>query len=421
MKATIKRNWNKVGNEDGVTIIVIALLTVVFVAFTAMAVDIAHLYVVRNELHNAADAGALAGARRLYLPTGTGVNTDANLIAQQAALANNSERLAVEVNWTAGTNTGDVERGHWSFATRTFTPSNNTDPPVLWNRTTAELDADTNFVNAVRVRTRRESTQANSFFARILGFTGFDVSAEAIAYLGFAGTLEPFAVDMPVAICQQALLQSGEFTCSVGRMINSSSSTETGQTGGWTDFNQSGDPCLGGTNANAVRDLVPASCDFPGNPGMLLFGQNMATTGGEIQNAFDRVYSCWETITGRNTTWTMTLPVIDCTSNNVLTCQRVTGAVTVEIIWVNRTLQGGTNLYNTAPTSMLDWSSSDPNGQTRWNSFTNHFNLRNMDGSVATWEQMTMYFRPSCEPHEPTGVSGGANFGILARIPVLVQ
>jgi Flp pilus assembly protein TadG len=60
MKAT-----KKLGQEDGVTLVLIAFLTVIFVAFTAMAVDIAHLYVVRNELHNAPDAGALAGARRL--------------------------------------------------------------------------------------------------------------------------------------------------------------------------------------------------------------------------------------------------------------------------------------------------------------------------------------------------------------------
>ncbi len=415
--------------SDGVTIVFVAFLMVVFLAFAAMGIDIAHLYVVKNELQNAADAGALAGARCLYdcMPgviPGSVVNVNANQIAYQAATANRSENVAVEVNWESG-NEGDVQRGHWSFATRTFTPNSSTDPPQLWDKTTEELDADTNFINAVRVRTRRQAIPADSFFARILGFAGFGVSAESIAYIGFAGTLLPHSVDLPIAICKQSLLLSGKYTCSVGRMINSSTSTETGQTGGWTDFNQEGDPCKGGANANVVKDLTPSNCSFPGNPKMLVLGRSVGTQGGEIQNAFDRIYDCWVSTTNRTQSWKMTLPVIDCTSSNVGPCEKVTGAVTVEIIWINRTLQGGQNLYDSAPTTMvtedISWSSSDPNGEARWNSFVSVFNLKNMDGSTATWEQKTIYFRPSCTPHESIGITGGQNFGILAKIPVLVN
>ena len=32
-----------------------------------------------------------------------------------------------------------------------------------------------------------------------------------------------------------------------------------------------------------------------------------------------------------------------------------------------------------------------------------------------------MYYLPDCTPHEPTGTTGGENFGILAKIPVLVN
>ncbi|WP_230753520.1 pilus assembly protein TadG-related protein, partial [Ralstonia solanacearum] len=37
------------------------ILLIIFLAIGAMAIDIAHLFVVRNELQNAADAAALAG------------------------------------------------------------------------------------------------------------------------------------------------------------------------------------------------------------------------------------------------------------------------------------------------------------------------------------------------------------------------
>lgn len=65
-------------------------------------------------------------------------------------------------------------------------------------------------------------------------------------------------------------------------------------------------------------------------------------------------------------------------------------------------------------------------GNARWDSFATHFNLRTGNGALATvanegWKQMTLYFKPDCTPHEPQGDSGGRNFGILAKIPRLVQ
>jgi hypothetical protein len=37
------------------------------------------------------------------------------------------------------------------------------------------------------------------------------------------------------------------------------------------------------------------------------------------------------------------------------------------------------------------------------------------------YAKKSIYFKPSCAAHDPEGVSGGENFGILAKIPVLVQ
>ena len=65
-----------VKNQRGVTIVLVTLLMVVFLGIAALTVDLAHLYAVGNELHNAADAGALAGARFLYNDTGTAVTRE---------------------------------------------------------------------------------------------------------------------------------------------------------------------------------------------------------------------------------------------------------------------------------------------------------------------------------------------------------
>ena len=93
--------YKKYNNERGVSAVLIAILMFVFLAFAALALDLSHIFVAKNELQNAADAGALAGARFLYNNNGTAVNPGANQIGHDAALANKSENSAVEVNWTS--------------------------------------------------------------------------------------------------------------------------------------------------------------------------------------------------------------------------------------------------------------------------------------------------------------------------------
>ena len=406
--------------QGGVVAIVVAVTIFLLIGFSALAIDIGHLAVVRNELRNAADAGALAGARFLYNDSGTAVNVGANQIAFDAATANSSERVAVEVNWVSG-NQGDVQRGHWCFATRTFTPNDSTAPVDLWNVSDAELDANLNFINAIRVVTRRQTTPAASFFAKIFGHQNFQLSAESVGYIGFAGTLLPGDADQPIAICAESILVDDEYSCSIGRMINSGQNVASSETGGWTSFSQD-DPCTGGTNAQEVRSFVCSS----GNAEAINLGEDMATNGGEIQSAFSELIQCWETVTGRTQPWNLTLPVVTCPGNNVGTCQMVVGAVSVNIIWI--TEAGEDPSYSNAPTQMAGidgqigaWASSNPDGQARWTSFTQHFQLKNVDGTPAPYAKKSIYFLPDCTPHLPAGRSGGSNFGILAKIPVLVR
>ena len=408
-------------NQRGAVAIIVGILIFMLIGFGALSVDIGHLHVAQNELQNAADAGALAGARVLYNDDGTAVNVGANQEAYDTATANKSEGTAVEVNWVSG-NAGDVQRGHWSFGlaglARGFYPNTSTAPVSLWNVSTADMDANQNFINAVRVVTRRttQGTPVASFFAGIFGHENFELSAEAVAYIGFAGTLMPGDVDQPIAICRDSLLNdSDEYTCNIGRMINSGQDATSNETGGWTSFDQD-NPCTGGTNAQEVKSLVCAS----GNPELITLGEPMATSGGDIQSAFNDLIQCWESETGKTQPWTLTLPVIDCgDANNVGTCAEIVGAVELNIVWI--TGAGEDPGYNNAPTQMSDWSNSDPDGATRWNDFVTSFNLVNADGTPAPYAKKSIYFLPDCTPHEPKGISGGENFGILAKIPVLVQ
>jgi Flp pilus assembly protein TadG len=409
------------GNQNGVTAIVVALVLVVFVSCAAVAVDVGHLVVVKNELQNGADAGALAGARVLYNEEGTSVNPGADQVALQTAIANMSQKTAVEVT------AEDVQRGHWCFATLTFTPNNALAPVDLWNSTTAALDANPDFINAVKVTAKRFSTPVVSFFARIFGRDSFTMEADAVAYIGFAGTLNPHELDQPIVICDDSLRIDGDiYTCTVGRMINSGSNISTSQTGGWTNLIQES-VCTGGTNANEMRSLICST----GNLESLKYGNDIGTSGGMIDSVFSDLEACWRTKSNNGTEpWSVTLPVGKCEGNNLTTCVSLAGAVEVNFLWINAKNVPSLKVPGDDwPVTMSgvagypDWTALNPESlEESWASFVENFNLKAPDGvSPAELLNKCIFFLPDCTPHAPAGTSGGENFGVLAKIPVLVE
>ncbi|MCL4500735.1 MAG: pilus assembly protein TadG-related protein [Deltaproteobacteria bacterium] len=89
-------------------------LLVVFMALLAFTVDLGHLYVVKGELQNAADAGALAGARAIYLNT---ISPNPDWSAGQTATTNAIRDNKADNSDLLG---GQVETGYWD---KTWTPS----------------------------------------------------------------------------------------------------------------------------------------------------------------------------------------------------------------------------------------------------------------------------------------------------------
>ncbi|SFR78093.1 Putative Tad-like Flp pilus-assembly [Marinobacter daqiaonensis] len=399
--------------------VLMAISLIMLMAFAALAIDGGNLYVARNELHNASDAGALAGARMLYTVDGSAVNPGANNVATDAALANYSQGDPVEV--------ASVLRGHWSFATRTFTPNTSLAAVDLFSFTTKELDADPNFINAVEVITERKATPAQAFFGTVLGFSDYKVSARAVAYIGFAGSLRPHDLDQPIGICQEALLNnSGAYECSVGRFI-----PDNGDTGGWTSFQQN---VSGAADANDVNSVTCGT----GNEQQLDYGEGLQTVNGQLQSAFSKLYNCWEAETNKKRLWNMTLPVLSCPTG-VGPSNKLIGAVNLNIVWIvdqanhiDARAPSEMELppHNSGGTSPGTWSNSNASGVARWDDFVNTFSIEKPDHSLAHWDsdpqksgwrQKTIYFLPDCSYHEPKGNTGGENFGVLARIPVLVD
>lgn len=436
-------------NNKGAVAVIVGIMLFLLIAFAAFAIDVGHFMVVRNELRNAADAGALAGARWLYDQNGQTINTNANRIAYDTARRNVSDRLSVDILWQEGQNNGsDIERGHWSFITRTFTPNDSEVVIPLWGVPSSVLDQDTRLINAVRVTARRAAapggTPAVTFLARIFGFESFLAQATSVAYIGYAGSLNPGEVDQPIAICEEAILDYSlnppTYNCSRGRMINSGA-TEGHQTAGWTNFTN---PCQT-ANAGSIRPYVCGAAETP----QIYYGSSIGTTGGEVDTVFRQLRDCWRNA-GLDTNgdgdpdrqWPMMLPVISCPGNNTGNCSEVRGAVYVNVVWM--TLQDKNQMNEvprywseipdgyTRPANFVDRVDGIDTGAWRcyatmsgadcWSEFRNMHRLHDvLNDTPATYEDKTIYFRPDCQEHELAGNTGGRNFGVLARIPKLVD
>lgn len=129
------------GNKKGVTLIMMALMLALLLAFAALAIDIAYMYVVKNELQVAADAAALAGAGAGLSGTDNSTAALVQETARQAAwrfacknkAAKDPVFLVTSSNNcdsppSSGLNetndaTGDIVVGNWNLTTRVFTPA----------------------------------------------------------------------------------------------------------------------------------------------------------------------------------------------------------------------------------------------------------------------------------------------------------
>jgi hypothetical protein len=159
----------------------VAVVLVVLLGMSAVAIDYGHMVSVSRELHKAADAGALAGAR--FLVPYVGAPSTPNWISGQnkasdTALLNRADNQAL-------TNCL-VEYGYWNLITRTLQSSG--------------IAPTASHLPAVQVTiTKAEGLNGGPirmFFAPILGVRTRDLSARAAAVISFPqgvgkGALKP--------------------------------------------------------------------------------------------------------------------------------------------------------------------------------------------------------------------------------------
>ena len=175
-------------DERGVSMVVVAVALTALLGASALAIDVGAIWVARTQLQNGADAAALGAASNLIdmtVPSAPVVTLGAaEGVAQEVGTDNGAiSALSLEVL------TGDIAFGRWDLDTSTFdTGVDLTDPKQ---------------VTAVQVMTRLDDNANGplpAFMSRVLGHQDFDVVADAIAYLGWAGRVPEKTLVLPIMI-----------------------------------------------------------------------------------------------------------------------------------------------------------------------------------------------------------------------------
>ena len=293
-----------VSNARGAVAVMVAITMTVLLAMAAGALDIGHALVAKNELQNAADAGALAGTRRLSqiyqglaaqgMQTYTMSSSDlADVVSvvQTTGLSNIAAGVSIVIN------AGDVQVGQWNPATRSLTPT-------------------TNLPRAVRVVARRDG-RANgpisTFLAKVIGITSVNVTAVATAAVSGISSTNKGDLDAPFGISTYYFTQYG-----CGSTIKFYPNDGTPQAcAAWHAFDQA--PASANAIKNIVNGLRTGGYESPATA----IGDSLQFTNGNVATVFPNLLNLYNAkqVGGA---WNVLVPVYESPS-----CTPPSGAITI--------------------------------------------------------------------------------------------
>ncbi len=288
--------WNSLFDQRGAIVILVAVVLIALLSFVALVIDIGYGLVTNNELQNAADAAALAGARQLGR-----IYEGLTATAQQNYVLTSSDRTAIvakmqnasQSNMAGGQsitiNDSDVRIGQWNLQASSLTVTNTTP-------------------DAVEITTRRDAS-ANSpiptFFARIMGVNSLDVSAKATAALTSASQILSGELSIPIGISKYWFgAQTGGFC---GHAIRFNPTGDLTGCAGWNTFLES--PPSDSEERTILKGLKDGTYQAP----QAIAGQTQFNfTGGNLSdqtfNAFNNLYNANQSNDG---TWKTFIVVYD--------------------------------------------------------------------------------------------------------------
>jgi len=192
---TLSLKLNNARTQRGIVLPLMAVSLVTLMGFMGLALDVGYVYMVRNELQDAADAAALAGAGKLFsgsssTPDFTGASTKAS---SAISLLNNKAANAALV-------TGTISTGYWNLTGS---------PTGLHATATSPNDFP-----AVQVQISKSSTNGavNTFFSKALGINTFNPTATAVAMVTGPGKGNLFPMVLSQCLFDQYYGSNGPLT-----------------------------------------------------------------------------------------------------------------------------------------------------------------------------------------------------------------
>ena len=273
--------------QKGAMLITILFWMTTFIGLAALAFDIGHLLVVRNELQNGADAAALAGANCLYKTT---AGSDCTNIASPTlnwAIASTKATNSIGLNKSDNTGliNGTVQTGYWDLNGGTALQPTSLSPlgpcTVAAGVMTTPCDKP-----AVMVTLSRDSGSnggaVRTLIAAMFGGAAVPVSARAVAVISSPGNVLPGNL-IPQAINKCMYDLYWDSTTNSPKLATSTSLNGVAQvigtpwelrigsayhygscySGQWTSFDQDIN------SASGIKDLINS-----GNPTTLAIGDN---------------------------------------------------------------------------------------------------------------------------------------------------
>jgi hypothetical protein len=365
----------RLSNQQGAVAIMVAVSAIVLLGIAAFVIDFGFTWVTTNELQNAADAGALAGAGALghyYCPATDPDNPCLSPATMKATTVGDVEPIARPVvrdvvgkNYAAtvalAIDDGDIEVGWWDPDPKTFSATYTGDP------------AKYSPPNAVRVRTRRDTTTnapIKTFLGNIFGVANINLSKPATAALTSIGKVEPGGLK-PLALSEQHMCDD------VIKLQNTTTSCA-----GWTGF-------FGDTNTKDMGTLIDGIRMGTAESPEVTVGDALNFTGGVTAATFNAFYNLWmaekDAATG---IWRVLLPVYEDSG----TCDNPNKSIPIKG-------------FATMDISKVDCTASDPKEPYK---------------TCSPGSEDVVEGKIACGIVDP-GRGGGGEFGTVGSIPGLVQ
>jgi hypothetical protein len=316
-------------DERGVSMVFVAVALTALLGASALAIDVGAVWVARTQLQNGADAAALGAASNMIdmtVPAAPVVTLGAAEGVAQEVGSDNGAISALSLDVL----TSDIAFGRWDLDTRTFD-------------TGVDL-SDPEQVTAVQVMTRLDDNANGplpAFMSKVLGRQDFDVQADAIAYLGWAGKVPEKTLVLPIMIdccklagsdCKQdycATVANPPNACDLE--VNPQDHDAPGsvsclefhstpeQNACWTQFEHT--PSI---NTSEMTDIIESGVEFEVAAGESYYSDNGTKTP-VVEDIHDRFMGegSWSggngdgvdryaPFDGNADSWVVTLPVVEC-------------------------------------------------------------------------------------------------------------